>query len=189
MASSSPEVKHAPVGLLGLQIRIGARARRHHRLEHVEVGAPSALCFTAGKRPRPDAGAEPPREPGRLHVVRHHHDHIVTRLDQVAQHDAVGLGAAIGDLDVIGGRARVHRGDDLPQLHGAVGLRVAQRLAEKRQPIVLRVGEILEAQGVHAAFREVPGHAVLPRGLQAFHRERFEPHGAEVYMKRLELSC
>ena len=183
MPSSSSAVNRAPVGLFGLQIRISFVVARHQRVERREVRTPPARCLAAGERPRVHARAERPRDPAHLHVVRHHHHDVVAALDEVPEHDAVGLGTAVGDLDVLGSGSRIHRRDRAPQIRRPVRLRVAQFLREQGRAVLRRVGELLQPERMDAAFRQVPGHPVLPGRLQPFHRKRFQPHEPEVYPK------
>ena len=100
-------------------------------LERVEVDAPASGRAILDEPPLANRAAERARQAPGLHVVRHEHHHLVARLDQVEGGDEVGFGPAVGDLDVIDAGARIHRGDRLAQLDGAVGLRVDQRLVEQ----------------------------------------------------------
>ena len=79
-------------------------ARRDQRREQLEVRPPArrGRVRIADERPGDDAGAERARQAAHLHVVRRHHHHVVARLDKVQERNAVGLGAAVRHLDVIG---------------------------------------------------------------------------------------
>jgi hypothetical protein len=126
--------------------------------------------------PVPDVGLQPAGEAAHLHVIRHHHDHVVAGLDQQHQRDAVRLGSAVGDLYVRRGRAWIHRRDQRAELEGSVGLGIAERLREQRHAFILGVGQLLDAQRMHAAFRQVPANAVLPCRLEPLHLEGLELH-------------
>ena len=183
---NSSSVNRAPVGLFGLQIRIS----RVRAVTSVASSSRSGLqrgvaaSGVADERPGDDAGAERARQAAHLHVVRRHHHHVVARLDKVQERNAVGLGAAVRHLDVIGRGAAIDFGDRAPQRERAVRLRIAQRLREQRVALVVRFSHFLDAKRMHAALGDVPGHAVLPGGLEPLHRKRFELHFGEFIVKR-----
>ena len=180
----------APVGLLGLQSRI-ARVRRHERFQLVEIGRPPrarGLRVRAGWRvlshgpqpPWPDGGAQAARQARCLHVVRREEHDFVAGLDEAHQQHAVGLGPAVGDLDMVRRRARIHGGDGFPQLGGAVGLRIPQFLLQEGVVQRRRIDQLGDPQRLDAAFRDVPRHAVFPDRLEPLERERFKPHCRKV---------
>jgi hypothetical protein len=151
------------------------RLRGDQRAQGVQIHAPPRHISLAHllQRPRFYRSAEAARQAPGLHVVRHHHDHFVAGFDEVPHRDVIGLGAPIGDLDVVFGGAGIHRRDQASQFSGAVRLRVDQLLSEKPIPQLRCIAEFLNTQRVDATLREVDLHAVFPRGLHALHRELF----------------
>jgi hypothetical protein len=113
------------------------------------------------QRPRADRRPEPAGEPGHLHVVRHHRDDLVARLDQRGERDQVRFRSAVGHQHVRR-RGAIHRRDQRSKLRRPVGLRVDQILMQQRGAIGLRFQQFLDAQRMHAALREIPGDLVLP---------------------------
>ena len=180
MPSSSAAVSRAAGRIVGVAEQDGSRAVGDEGAETVEIRSPPAWSRLAvmilAQVPVQDVGLQPAGEAAHLHVIRHHHDHVVARLDQQHQRDAVRLGSAVGDLHVRRGRAWIHRRDQRAELEGSVGLGIAERLREQRHAFILGVGQLLDAQRMHAAFRQVPADAVLPCRLEPLHLEGLELH-------------
>ena len=163
--SRSPDSKRAPVGLLGLQITISSCARRHQALEGVWCRFAIRVTRAASEGPMRGHSLRQPleraRQAPRLHEVRHHHHDLVAGFDEIPRRDVVGFRAAVGDLHVVGRRARVVRRDErraTPPCRSSVCM---HRLGEQR---VTRRGilhELAERQRLDAAFRQVEVHLVL----------------------------
>ena len=150
------------------------RARRQQRAESLDVGPPAAAGLA--QRPRADSPGKRLCDPPGLHVVGRHHHHVVGRLEQAPRAAEVGFGSAVGDVDVVGRRARVHRRDGRAEWDRAVGLRVAEREAEQAVAIALLAEQFAERERVDAALREVDLDLVLPDRLHALHLEWHDLH-------------
>ena len=133
-----------------------------------------------------DDGAKPARDAAHLHVVGGHHDHLVARFDEVPERDAVGLRSAVGDLDVLGSCTGIQHGNRRAKLGRAVRLRVAELLGEERHAFGFADRELFEPERVHAAFREIPGHTVLPDRLQTFQQKWFELHFGRSVLESID---
>ena len=129
-----------------------------------------------------DQGAEGAPQAPRLHVVRHHHHHLVTRLHKVPHGDEVGFGSSAGHLYVIARGARIPSGDGGAERQRAVRLRIAERLRQQRVAIETVVDELAHLQRSHAALRQVDVHLVLVDRLHPLQRELFDLHESRLYI-------
>ncbi len=114
-ASSSAAVRRAPVGLFGVHSTMARVRGPTSDASALEVRAPAARRAILDERPLAHDAAEGAHEAVRLHVGGHEHHHLVAGLHQIPRGEEVGFGAAVGHLDVVGGGARVERGDRLAQ--------------------------------------------------------------------------
>ena len=120
IASSSAGVEPRAGRIVRIADQDGLRASPSRaRTATSRSGTPAPVPLVGDERPGSHGRAEPRDRPRDLHVVRHHHHDVVARLDEVHRRDAVGFGAAVGDLDVIRRRARIHRRDRAPQLQAS----------------------------------------------------------------------
>ena len=123
-----------------------------------------------------DPGAEGPEEPSHLHVVRELEQDLVAGFDEAPHEQEIGLRRAGRGQDLLQADARVETGDPLAKAGRAVRLGVAE--LDLGQGLDLGRGqELLEVQGMDAAFGEIVVDDVLPRRLHALHLEDVDVHG------------
>ena len=141
ISSSSDAVSRAPVGLFGLQSRMARVRSRDERCAARRGRAPSAagpFARAFAERPVADVGLQRPAEAAHLHVVRHHHDDLVRRLDQVHQRDELASEPPLVTWTCAGVAPGYIDGDRRAQLERAVRLRVSQRQRQQRLPVAVR---------------------------------------------------